>query len=173
MKINNKICLLLNFLFLTSLIVNFGCSKKKATDDAQQVTAPRPKPKIPEYVPPVPPRKYIYKGAAYRDPLLPGGGGMAYSALAESGEGTETFTSEKLATLQLKGIFRDKNSRQAIAMIGDSSGGSYMLKEGKLYNRRNKIVNDVSGVVGQKSITLICNDIKVELSLKKSEEEKE
>ncbi|HAM39121.1 MAG: hypothetical protein A2474_07000 [Elusimicrobia bacterium RIFOXYC2_FULL_34_12] len=167
----NKITLLLIISFAISGMLYLGCGKKSKAQNQQEVTTPRPKPTIPEYVPPLPPKKYVYKGTAYRDPLLPGGGGMAYSALTTSGDGAETFTSEKLATLQLKGIFKDKSTNAAI--IGDTSGGSYILKNGKIYNRRNKIVIGVSGVISKKSVTLICDDIKIELTMKKTGEEKE
>lgn len=147
-----------------------GCGKKESKQSAQQV-ASRPKPKIPEYVPPAPPPKYTYKGGLYRDPLIPGGGSSSYSSSSMTGEGGETMTNEKMATLQLKGIFRDAKTGN-IAIVAESSGGSYILKNGKLYDRKNKIVKGVAGVIGKNSTTLFSNDTKIELKLKKAGEER-
>ncbi|PIU83620.1 MAG: hypothetical protein COS68_03105 [Elusimicrobia bacterium CG06_land_8_20_14_3_00_38_11] len=142
-----------------------SCGKKETKQTTQQV-APRPKPKIPEYVPPPAPPKYTYKGGLYRDPLVPGGGSSSYSSSSMTGEGSETMTGEKMATLQLKGIFRDEKTGN-IAIIAETSGGSYILKNGKLYDRKNKIVRGVAGVIGKNSATLFSNDTKIELKLKK------
>ncbi len=159
-----------NFTFYIFNCLFIGCGKKETKQTTQQV-APRPKPKMPEYVPPVPAPKYTYKGGMYRDPLIPGGGSSSYSSSSMTGEGGETMTNEKMATLQLKGIFRDEKSG-SIAIISESAGSSYILKNGKLYDRRNKLVKGVAGVVGKKSVTLFSNDTKIELKLKKAGEEK-
>ncbi|MDO8734176.1 MAG: hypothetical protein Q7K21_03340 [Elusimicrobiota bacterium] len=147
-----------------------ACGKKESKQSTRQV-APRPKPKMPEYVPPAPTPKYTYKGNAYRDPLIPRGGSSSYSSSSMTGEGSETMTNEKMTTLQLKGIFRDEKTGN-IAIVAESSGGSYILKNGKLYDRKNKLVKGVAGVIGKNSATLFSNDTKIELKLKKPGEEK-
>ncbi len=158
---------LLQFVICNCLFI--GCGKKESKQSTEQV-APRPKPKIPEYVPPAPAPKYTYKGNIYRDPLIPAGGAH-YSSVGIAGESGETMTGEKMATLQLKGIFRDEKVGN-IAIISETSGDSYILKNGKLYNRKNKIVRGVAGIIGKNSATLFSNDIKIELKLKKPEEER-
>ncbi|MBI5573263.1 MAG: hypothetical protein HY919_01750 [Elusimicrobia bacterium] len=159
-----------NFTFYIFNCFFIGCGKKETKQTTQQVAA-RPKPKLPEYVPPTPPPKYTYKGGSYRDPLIPGGVASSYSSSSIAGEGGETMTSEKMATIQLKGIFRDEKTGN-IAIVAESSGGSYILKNGKLYDKKNKIVKGVAGVIGKNSVTLFSNDTKIELKLKKAGEEK-
>ncbi|MBN1383448.1 MAG: hypothetical protein JW983_01025 [Elusimicrobia bacterium] len=145
-----------------------GCGEKTSTQAKQAgKVMPRPKPKIPEYVPPPPPKKYTYKGNLYRDPLIPAGAAV-YSGIDTA---AEVMTSEKLATLQLKGIFRDKDI--GIAIITDpNSGSSYILKKGKVYNRKHQVVKGVAGVVRKNNmITLFSDNIKIDLKLKKPGEE--
>ena len=159
----------LPFYLFTSLFT--GCGKKsQQTETAKQVQMP--KPKIKEYVPPPPPPRYAYKGGTYRDPLIPGGGASSYSSLNVAGEGEETMTGEKMVTLQLKGIFMDEKIGN-IAIVSETSGNSYILKNGKLYNKKNKDIKGVTGVIGKKVVTLISSDTKIELKLKKIEEEGE
>lgn len=167
---NYYLTLIFLFPFAICNCLFIGCGKKDSKQATQQV-ASRPKPKIPEYVPPAPTPKYTYKGGSYREPLIPGGGSSSYSSSSMTGEGGETMTNEKMATLQLKGIFRDEKTGN-IAIVSESSGGSYILKNGKLYDRRNKLVKGVAGVIGKKSATLFSNDTKIELKLKKAGEEK-
>ncbi|MFA5778993.1 MAG: hypothetical protein WC947_02540 [Elusimicrobiota bacterium] len=172
-KIKNYGLFLLFILHFSFYIFNclfLGCGKKESKQSTKLV-APRPKPKMPEYVPPATPPKYTYKGGLYRDPLIPGGGSSSYSSSSMTGEGGETMTNEKMATLQLKGIFRDAKTGN-IAIVAESSGGSYILKNGKLYDRKNKIVKGVAGVIGKNSATLFSNDTKIELKLKKAGEER-
>ncbi|MEW6556516.1 MAG: hypothetical protein AB1349_04075 [Elusimicrobiota bacterium] len=154
-------------LFSASFI---GCGKKSTqlTQTSQQIT-PRPKPKIPQYVPPPPLPKYTYTGGKYRDPLIPAGG--SYSSSIIAGEGGTVLSDEQLATLQLKGIFRDPKIG-GIALIADTSGGSYILKNGKLYDRKNKIIPKVAGVIGKNMVTLFSDNTKLELKLRKGGEEK-
>ena len=170
-KAVNWFLMTLLFTIHYSLFTAFtGCSKKETKQPTQQAAA-RPKTKIPEYVPPIPPPKYTYKGGMYREPLIPGGGSSSYSSSSMAGEGSETMTNEKMATLQLKGIFRDVKTGN-IAIVAETSGGSYILKNGKLYDRKNKIVKGAAGVIGKNSVTLFSNDTKIELKLKKTGEEK-
>ncbi|MDD5688037.1 MAG: hypothetical protein PHE88_09435 [Elusimicrobia bacterium] len=166
------IMLAFNLTFLFFICFFIACGKKSSDKiDASQQVTPRPKPKIPEYVPPVPPKKYTYKGGAYRDPLIPGGGSSAYSISGLSSEGTEILTNEKLATLQIKGIFKDDKTG-GIAIISDTTGSSYILKEGKLFDRKHRIIKGVAGTIGKNSVTLFSNDMKIELKLKKTGEDK-
>lgn len=170
---NNKF-LLISIIFLLISISNccfVGCGKKSSGIETSKQVVQRPKPKIPEYIPTPQAAKYTYKGGLYRDPLIPAGGSSSYSSSTMSGEGGETMTDEKMSTLQLKGIFKDSKTGN-IAIISETSGGSYILKNGKLYDRKNKIVKGVAGVVGKNSTTLFSNNAKIELKLKKSGEEK-
>jgi len=173
---NNKKILYVLLLFtihyvtFTLFTAFIGCGKKPSQPQTAQKIMPKPKPNVPEYVPLPPPRKYTYNGTKYRDPLAPAGGEVSYITPGIAGTGRERMTGEKLATLQLKGIFRDKKTG-SIAIIDDTSGTSYMLKNRKLY-KRHKIVQGVDGVVKEKSVLLFCKDTKVELKLKKPREEK-
>lgn len=146
-----------------------GCGKKSSSAQQAGSVMPKPKTKLPEYVPPPPKKKYTYAGNKYRDPLIPAG--ASYSGASGAEEATEVMTTDKLSTLQLKGILRDEKTG-SIAVIADNSGNSYILKKGKVYNKKYKVVQGVAGVVGDKLVTLFSDNTKIELKLKKDKEEK-
>lgn len=105
---------------------------------------------------------YRYRGEQFRDPFLP--------LVGESGRGaapkraTEQLSNSNLNALILKGIMEDNEGKFALLM--DSLGGSFVIKDGKLINQDGKIIPNVSGVIRKNKVMLIAPNTKIELTLK-------
>ncbi|MEK9145958.1 MAG: hypothetical protein AAB339_10140, partial [Elusimicrobiota bacterium] len=72
--------------------------------------------------------------------------------------------------LNLKGILKDR--RGSYAILTDTLGGSFLLKDGKLFDYKNKPLPGVTGAIQpkQKSVTLMTPDKDVQV-LRIGEEE--
>ena len=95
-------------------------------------------------------------GDHYRDPFIPLTG--------------NSFDSDnrapQISSLILKGIVEDAKGRIAIVSSGATS---YILRAGRLYDGRNKVVKGISGVIKEQSVVLVGSDRTVkELVIDKS-----
>jgi hypothetical protein len=93
-------------------------------------------------------KNYTYYGDRYRDPFIPLNGEFRtdQSALDRP---------PQIATLSLKGIVQDAKGRMALLTSGISS---YVLKGGRLYDGRNRMVKKIAGVIKTESVVLIGAD---------------
>jgi len=111
---------------------------------ATGVTAAQPvtTPSSPSY------KNYTYFGDRYRDPFIPLNGDVRTDQDALD-------RPPPLASLVLKGIVQDAKGRMALL-----SGGvnSYILRGGRLYDSRNKMVKKVAGVIKTDSVVIIGAD---------------
>lgn len=90
---------------------------------------------------------YTYYGERYRDPFVP---------LNTDFIGESTYDRPpSIAALALKGIVQDAAGRMALLTSGMSS---YILRGGKLYDGRNRVVKKISGVIKTDSVVLIGAD---------------
>lgn len=116
-------------------------------------TPPAPaKPPVPAY------KTYTYYGERYRDPFIP---------LIGDSRGSSEIDDRppQPQTLMLKGIVQDAKGRMALLTSGVSS---YILRGGRLYDVRNRMVKKISGVIKAESVVLIGSDRTVrELRLNK------
>jgi len=103
------------------------------------------------------PPKYVYPYSVKRDPFTPllgvSGGGLAAGNGAPGAKGAR---SGNLASLELKGILRDKKGKMAI--ISSTDGESYTLKSGRIYDKKNQMVKGVTGIIKLRSVVLISNN---------------
>ncbi|MBI5200110.1 MAG: hypothetical protein HY925_00870 [Elusimicrobia bacterium] len=125
----------------------------------------------------------IYTGAALRDPFIAVAGAAKASAIAALAPGETpipagTVPSEDFSihSLELKGVMEDKTGGFAI-LVDPKFGASFVLRRGKLFDVRNKLVPGVTGMVKakQKSVMLIGpgpeHDKRVLTMAEKDEEE--
>ena len=85
--------------------------------------------------------KYVYEGLSYRDPFVPlSAEKIAKAKLSLSGEAVIPG----LGSLELKGFIIDKQDKIALF---SSPYGSYLLVNGKLYDRQNRLVKGFSGKI--------------------------
>lgn len=114
----------------------------------------------------------LYDGERYRDPFQPpkAAASPAASAQAQDPAQPQEFS---IHLLNLKGILKDK--RGSYAVLTDSLGGSYILKDGKLFDYKNKPLPGVAGAIQpkQKSVTLMTPDKDVQVLHIGEEEEPE
>ena len=61
----------------------------------------------------------------------------------------------QIASLMLKGIVQDARGRMALLTSGVNS---YILKGGRLYDGRNRMVKKIAGVIKTESVVLIGAD---------------
>jgi len=112
----------------------------------------------------------IYIGAKYRNPfteVTAAAGGRSVSAAAYN---PEDFS---IHELDLRGIMRDKTG--AFAILTDRVAGvGFVLRQGKLYDYRNKLVPDVKGRINmaQKTVYLITPEKDVQ-TLRLGEDEED
>jgi len=99
-----------------------------------------PKPAQPAY------KSYTYYGERYRDPFIP---------LIGDGRGSGDDRPPQIQSLVLKGIVQDSRGRMALLTSGISS---FILRGGRLYDVRNKMVKKISGVIKAESVVLIGSD---------------
>jgi hypothetical protein len=93
-------------------------------------------------------KNYTYYGDRYRDPFIPLNGDIRtdQSALDRP---------PQIASLSLKGIVQDAKGRMALLTSGLNS---YILKGGRLYDGRNRMVKKIAGVIKTESVVLIGAD---------------
>ncbi|MEK7656539.1 MAG: hypothetical protein AAB412_02175 [Elusimicrobiota bacterium] len=110
----------------------------------------------------------LYDGERYRDPFQP-------PKAASTGGGAPIQDSSQpqefsIHLLNLKGILKDR--RGSYAILTDTLGGSFILKDGKLFDYKNKPLPGVTGAIQpkQKSVTLMTPDKDVQV-LRIGEEE--
>jgi hypothetical protein len=96
---------------------------------------------------PSPYSSYSYYGERYRDPFVP--------LLGEVRNDSALDRPPQIASLVLKGIVQDQNGRMALLVSGVSS---YILRGGRLYDGRNRMVKKISGVIKPDSVVLIGGD---------------
>lgn len=120
------------------------CSAVAASDNQMK------KVPIPAY------KTYSYYGDRFRDPFIP---------LVGDGRGSGDDRPPQIQSLILKGIVQDSKGRMALLTSGVSS---FILRGGRLYDVRNKMVKNISGVIKAESVVLIGSDRSVkELRLSK------
>src|SRR5579864_7150303 len=93
-------------------------------------------------------KSYVYFGDRYRDPFIP----------LNSDFRTDQSALERppqVASLSLKGIVQDAKGRMALLTSGITS---YILKGGRLYDGRNRMVKKIAGVIKTDSVVLIGAD---------------
>jgi hypothetical protein len=96
------------------------------------------------------PRKYVYPYLQQRDPFIPLVGGSSGSGGASSG------SFENLGNLELRGIIKDRRGKAAL--ISSSDGDAYVLRSGRVYDRRNRVIAGVQGVIKENSVVLISQN---------------
>ena len=104
--------------------------------------APDTQPKeVPSYT------TYNYYGEKYRDPFVP--------LIGETRSDQTSDRPPAIASLMLKGIVQDNNGRLALLASGVNS---YILRGGRFYDGRNKMVKGLSGVIKTDSVVIIGSD---------------
>jgi hypothetical protein len=109
---------------------------------------------------------YVYQPKSRRDPFLPLAGSEALSGgSGEVDHGSGVFDIKSVA---LTGILKTPTGRWAV--LRSPEGGSYLVKNGKIYNFKHKQVEGYVGIVKEKSLVIIDSQNQVtELKLKKNE----
>jgi hypothetical protein len=93
-------------------------------------------------------KTYTYFGDRYRDPFI--------SLLGDiRSEQSVLDRPPQVASLVLKGIVQDAKGRMALLTSGVNS---YILKGGRLYDGRNRMVKKVAGVIKTESVVIIGAD---------------
>lgn len=92
-------------------------------------------------------KTYVYYGDRYRDPFIPLTGEF------RSDQGMDRPPA--IASLVLKGIVQDARGRMALLTSGVNS---YILKGGRLYDGRNRMVKKIAGVIKTESVVMIGAD---------------
>ncbi|MCX5781599.1 MAG: hypothetical protein NT145_02685 [Elusimicrobia bacterium] len=103
--------------------------------------------------------RYIYRGDLYRDPFFP--------ITAEMTGPQEGIVIPSLGALVLTGIIRDRD--QSIALLKGGSIG-YTLKNGRIYDSRQRLIKGMSGTIKAESVVIIAADrSKKEIRLREKE----
>lgn len=117
----------------------------------------------------------IYTGDRSRDPFLPAtmGGGGARTTRASDDKSDDGPEVVDIHGLVLRGIMKD--SKFDYALFTAETGGTYILRAGKLYNERNKPVPGITGALRlkQKTVELVTADKDVQVFRLGEEEDKE
>jgi Tfp pilus assembly protein PilP len=92
--------------------------------------------------------KYVYRGDRHPDPFIP----QNTEAVPISGGEQAT---PSIAALSLKGIFSSGKQRTAIIT---GPGGTYILKDSRLYDNRQRIIKGLSGAIKADSVIMISQD---------------
>lgn len=141
-------------LWTLAAAVSLGACSGKHDDLAELSSGTRPPveaapPITPDAKKPEPP-KYVYPYLQQRDPFIPLVGGSSGSGGASSG------SFENLGNLELRGIIKDRRGKAAL--ISSSDGDAYVLRSGRVYDRRNRVIAGVQGVIKENSVVLISQN---------------
>lgn len=115
----------------------------------------------------------LYTGDRVRDPFLPAAMGASSSRRVTDAK-TDGPEVVDIHGMMLRGIMKDP--KVDYALFTSESGGTYLLRGGKLYNERNKPVPGITGAIRlkQKTVELITSDKDVQVfRLGEDEKEKE
>jgi len=93
-------------------------------------------------------KSYTYYGDRYRDPFIPLNGDIRTDQQALD-------RPPPLVSLTLRGIVQDAKGRMALLTSGVNS---YILRGGRLYDGRNKMVKKIAGVIKTDSVVIIGAD---------------
>jgi hypothetical protein len=93
-------------------------------------------------------KSYTYYGDHYRDPFIPLNGDMR-------GDQESYDRTPQVSSLALKGIVQDAKGRMALLTSGINS---YILRGGRLYDNRNKMIKKIAGVIKTDSVVIIGSD---------------
>lgn len=93
-------------------------------------------------------KSYSYYGDRYRDPFMP-----LNSDIRSDQNAMER--PPQVASLILKGIVQDSKGRMALLTSGVSS---YILRGGRLYDGRNRMIKKIAGVIKTDSVVVIGAD---------------
>jgi len=130
-------------LLFAVVLINLGVyAAAPTTPTAKTPPIPQTSAVVPAY------KSYDYLGDRFRDPFLPLIGDAR--ALDANNE-----LPPSIASLILKGIVQDTKGRVALLTTGASS---YVMRGGRLYDGRNRIVKKISGVVKADSVVVIGSD---------------
>lgn len=115
----------------------------------------------------------IYTGDRVRDPFLPAAMGATTARRRDDAQddGPEVVD---IHAMTLRGIMKDETIDYAL--FTSETGASYLLRGGRLYNERQKVVPGIRGVIKikQKTVELITPDKDVQVfRLGEDEKEKE
>jgi len=136
------------------ILVFSACGKKEIAQKATQISQKPTEPvSITGLIEKKVVAKYRYRGEIYRDPFIPLDEKKIVSPILESsGEGI----APALGSLTLRGIILD--NKQKIALFS-SPTGRYILRNGKLYDNRNRIIRGLTGtVVDNNTIKIVTED---------------
>lgn len=115
----------------------------------------------------------LYTGDRMRDPFLPSAAGAAIMRRVDDSRSSGPEVVD-IHGMILRGIMKDPKTDYA--MFASENGGAYLLRGGKLYNERNKLVPGVTGAIKikQKTVELVTPDKDVQVfRLGEDEKEKE
>jgi Tfp pilus assembly protein PilP len=132
-----------------------SCSKKQDESLELSLTAPSATPAnvAVQQIEKIEETRYSYPYAQKRDPFVPLVGGVQ---AVQSGSGSGDIGKGELGNLELKGILRDRRGK--VALITSTSGEPYTLRSGRIYDKKNRIVNGVSGIIKESSVVLITQN---------------
>jgi len=146
----------MNFRFVLAIFVLIlaglnGCPKKKAKPVSQKPTEEK-QIVVTKKVEEEREVRYTYIGDKFRDPFVPieeGG-----EAIARGKKGIEI----DLSRLKLTGIMISSSTREHYALIDAGKGRGYVVKNGKLIDNYNKVVDGVAAIVRKDKVILITSD---------------
>jgi len=93
---------------------------------------------------------YVYRGDRFRDPFV----SLVGNGLAISGSNEEVVV-PNIGGLVLKGILEEDKQKMAIISGG---GITYILKDSRLYDNRQRIVKGITGAIKKNSVIMIAPD---------------
>lgn len=98
-------------------------------------------------------KRYAYPYTAERDPFVPliGTGKKAMTKSAD----TQTLINN-FSELELRGIVKDRTGR--VALISSTAGETFILRSGRIYDRKNHLMKGVTGVIKENSVVLMSEN---------------
>ena len=154
-----------NLWVLAALSLCLGaCAKSEESKSLAELIPAPAEPPVTNVQPaaPVVSAKYVYPFSSRRDPFSPMDGTINY---ADSG--VSSLARGETTNLELKGILQDRKGKMAI--ITSSDGEPFVLRSGRVYDRKNRIIPGIAGIIKENSVILISQNRTVtQLNLRKN-----
>lgn len=147
---NKNIFLISSLVLIGVTLASCGAKIEESRDSNAPAAITAPEVSISSFVAKKETPRYNYTGDRYRDPFIP-----LNSNISMLPSDSDEIPVPNIGSLSLKGILYD--GKQKIAII-NGGGITYMLKDSRLFDNRQRLVRGITGAIKKEAVIIIAPD---------------